>query len=105
MNNFMTFCYETFLFEHQNRMNRLFHYVGVYLSLSVIPVAAYISNPFFLLAYLPLHAIPGLLGHFFFEKNDEVGDLRINRKDYPIYWFIAANNLMAFHLLFRKFKI
>lgn len=105
MCKFLTFYYETFLFEHQNRSNRYFHYFGVYLSLCVIPVCIHFSNPFVLLAYLPIHGVPGLLGHYLFEKNKDVGDLRVNRKDYPIYWFIAANNLMAFQALVGKLKI
>lgn len=105
MNNFMKFYYESFLFEHQRRANRMFHYFGVYLSLCVIPVAVYFLNPLILLAYLPLHGVPGLIGHYFFEQDKKVGNLRVTRKDYPIYWFIAANNLMAFQALVGKLKV
>jgi hypothetical protein len=105
MKDFIQFYNETFLHEHRRPINRMFHYIGVYLSLSVIPLAVYFSNPFLLLAYLPLHGVPGLIGHYFFEKNNKVGDLRINRKDYPIFWFIAANNLMAFQAISGRLKV
>jgi len=105
MSEFKKFYEETFLFEHQNRFNRYFHYLGVYLSLMVFPLALYLSNAFILLAYLPVHGIPGLVGHYLFERNNAVGNVRVDRKDYPISWFILANNWMAAQSLFGKLKI
>ncbi len=105
MNNFLQFYRNTFLLEHKNRLNRLFHYFGVYLSLALFPLSLYFMNGFILIAYLPLHGLPGLIGHYFFERSHQVGNVRITRKDYPIYWFIIANNLMAFQALTGQLKI
>jgi hypothetical protein len=105
MSEFKKFYEEVFLLEHQSRLNRYLHYLGVYLSFMVIPLAIYFSNIFLLLAYLPVHVIPGLLGHYLFERNSTIGNIRIDRRDFPIFWFILANILMAAQGLVGKLKI
>lgn len=102
MEKFRQFYKSTFLPEHSSLANRLLHYLGVYFGLAVISASVIYSNGWLLLAFLPAHVLPGLLGHYFFEQSKNVGHLRVNRKDYPIYWFLAANHLMAFTFPFHR---
>jgi hypothetical protein len=102
MKKFRQFYEGTFLPEHSKAANRLFHYLGVYLGLAVIITSIIYSNWWLLGAFLPAHVLPGLAGHYFFEQSEEVGNLRVNRRDFPIYWFLAANHLMAFTFPFHK---
>jgi hypothetical protein len=102
MEKFRQFYNNIFLPEHSRLANRFLHYLGVYLGLAVISASVIYSNGWLLLAFLPAHVLPGLLGHYFFEQSKTVGHLRVNRNDYPIYWFLAANHLMAFTFPFRR---
>jgi hypothetical protein len=102
MEKFTQFYNGTFLPEHSRLANRLLHYLGVYLGLAVVTASVIYSNGWLLLAFLPAHVLPGLIGHYFFERSESVGNLRVNRKDYPIYWFLAANHLMAFTFPFHQ---
>ena len=61
-------------------------------SLSVIPIWSILAFPI-------VHAAPGLVGHRLFDRDEELGDLRITRTDYPLWWFIIANHLLTFDVL------
>jgi hypothetical protein len=51
------------------------------------------------LLFPAVHAIPGLIGHRLFERNEAIGDLRVSRKDYSLWWFIRANHQMTLQML------
>jgi hypothetical protein len=51
----------------------------------------------------PARAAPGLIGHRLFDRDAEVGDLRITRSDYPLWWFIRANHRMTLDVILRVF--
>jgi hypothetical protein len=102
MEKFWQFYNSTFLPEHSNVANRLLHYLGVYLGLAAVTASVIYLNGWLLLAFLPAHVLPGLIGHYLFERSESVGNLRVNRKDFPIYWFLVANHFMAFTFPFRQ---
>lgn len=102
--NFMSFYERVFLDEHQHPGNRALHVLGVLAGLATL-VCAVGPGPWWLvLLFPPIHAAPGLLGHRLFERQAGVGDLRVTRTDYPLWWFIAANHLLALSLLRRTWS-
>ena len=94
---FNHFYAHTFLPEHQHPATVALHHLGVVLGLVSLVAAALAASKWSWLALLfPLvHAAPGLIAHRLFERNAVVGDVRITRKDYPLWWFILANHRMA----------
>lgn len=115
--------YEThFLREHRHPANVALHVLGTLASVAYIPLAgrwllerctpAGLSAtvgarglPWWaaaagLVALYPLvHAGPGLLGHYLFEPNAAVGNLRVLRKDFPGLYFLLGNHVMALNIL------
>jgi hypothetical protein len=57
------------------------------------------------LLYPVVHAAPGLIGHRLFERNAEVGDVRLDRTDHPLWWFIIGNHLMFLDVLFGGVRL
>jgi hypothetical protein len=100
---FREFYQSVFLDEHKHLGTVVLHVLG-----TVAGLALLISVPFGLSAWWALlfplvHAAPGLLGHRLFERNADVGDVRVTRKDYSSLWFIAANHWMTWDLLTKGF--
>ena len=98
---FADFYQRHFLPEHQVPANRWLHALGVWFSLLLFPLAAFLAQPWLLLAYPFTLALPGLLGHRLFESNAAVGHLRVTRQDAPKRWFWWANYVLAWDLLRR----
>lgn len=96
----MGFYRNTFRPEHQHPANILLHVFGVAASAALIVFAVYSGEWAWGLLYPVVHAAPGLIGHRLFERNAEVGDIRLDRTDHPLWWFIIANHLMVVDLLF-----
>jgi hypothetical protein len=97
---FDQFYAEVYREEHQNPVNIALHAGGTALSLMLLAAAAAgLISPWWVLAYPLVHVGPGLIGHRLFERNPEVGDTRLGRTDFPLYWFIAANHRLTFRLL------
>jgi hypothetical protein len=96
---FNHFYRTTFLTEHRHPMNVALHCVGVLGGLAFL--AGALLSPWRWAALLaPLvHAAPGLLGHRWFERSEAVGDLRVTRRDFPLWWFLVANHLLAWDVL------
>jgi hypothetical protein len=46
-----------------------------------------------------VHVLPGLLGHRLFDRDKTIGDVRLTRTDYPLWWFLIANHIMAARVL------
>lgn len=97
---FMSFYRHTFIPEHQHPANILLHVVGVAASAALIVFAVYSGEWAWGLLYPVVHAVPGLIGHRLFERNAEVGDIRLDRTDHPLWWFIIGNHLMFLDVLF-----
>jgi hypothetical protein len=92
---FSQFYSEVFRDEHHHPVNIALHILGVVAGLCLL-IAAFTVLPLWsALAFPVVHAVPGLIGHRLFERNEAVGDMRLSRKDYPLYWFIIANHRMA----------
>jgi hypothetical protein len=92
---FSRFYNNQFTAEHQNSLNIFMHVFGTVGS-AVFLIWALTSTYWWLaLLYPAVHALPGLLGHRLFEKSPELGNLRINRTDFPLWWFIIANHILT----------
>ncbi len=101
--SFRAFYEEIFLAEHRHAGNRALHVIGVAAGLAIL-ACAFFSGPLWIALLFPVvHALPGLLGHRLFERQEEVGDLRVTRRDYPLWWFIVANHRMALALLWQAY--
>ncbi len=102
--SFDNFYSTVFLDEHRHPANAGLHVFGVIAS--AVAVATALLAPgawkFAALLYPVIHAAPGLLGHRLFERNEEVGDVRVTRKDHPVWWFIVANHRMTADLLLGR---
>lgn len=97
---FMGFYRNTFIPEHQHPANILLHVFGVAASAALVVFAVYSGQWAWALLYPVVHAAPGLIGHRLFERNAEVGDVRLDRTDHPLWWFIIGNHLMFLDVLF-----
>ena len=102
--SFGPFYRQVFLREHTHPVNVALHIGGTIAGLAFVlavltlPLAWYPA----LLLFPIINAAPGLLGHRLFERNVVVGDARWQRRDYPLWWFIAANHRLTFERLLRK---
>lgn len=97
---FATFYRDHYLAEHSTTANIAFHMAGTVAALALlVAVFAGTISPWWALAFPIVHVVPGLIGHRFFERNADVGDIRITRSDFPGYWFMIANHLLLFRLL------
>jgi hypothetical protein len=89
--------------DHQHPANLALHALGTIAGLALLAAAALSAiSPWWALAFPVVHAVPGLLGHRLFDRNAEVGDLRVLRGDYRGLWFIAANHIMTAGLLLGR---
>ncbi len=98
---FADFYRDHYLAEHQRPVNVALHMAGTVGGLGYVAwVLA--AAPLYWLALFPVvHALPGLLGHSVFERNPTVGDARLLRRDFALWWFIAANHLLLWRLIRR----
>lgn len=104
LSSFDAFYSTVFLDEHRHPVNAALHVFGAIVS--TVAVGAALLAPgawkFTALLYPVIHAAPGLLGHRLFERNVEVGDIRVTRKDHPAWWFILGNYRMTADLLLGR---
>jgi hypothetical protein len=97
--------YETaYRADHQHPANLALHMAGTAAGIAVVVAALTVVSPWWLLAAPVAHGAPGLIGHRLFDRNPEVGDLRIVRAKYPAHWFIAANHLMTVAVLTGRWR-
>lgn len=85
--------------DHRHPANLALHIVGVLLGLALVIASLTIWPWWTVLGFPVVHAAPGLVGHRLFDRNEAVGDLRVTRGDYPLWWFILANHRMAAEVL------
>ncbi len=85
--------------DHSHPVNLALHVVGVCAGLGVIAASFTVWPWWTVLGFPVAHVLPGLVGHRLFERNEDVGDARLTRTDFPIWWFLIANHLMAARVL------
>lgn len=102
--SFKTFYNEVFLPEHSRPANIAAHMSGTILGLAWLVICVAFIPLYWALLFPAVHAIPGLIGHRFFERNPTVGDLRFTRKDFPNVWFIIANHRMTAEVLLGRYR-
>jgi hypothetical protein len=95
---FWTFYKDHFLAEHTHPINRGLHVFGTLLGTVFVPFALFSSAPWMIIFYPAVHAMPGLIGHRLFERNAQVGDVRVLRKDFSPLWFIVGNHVLTYEL-------
>lgn len=82
--------------DHRHPANLALHAAGTIAGVVLLVAAATGAiSWWWALAFPIVHAAPGLLGHRLFDRNAELGDLRVLHGNYPGYWFIAANHIMT----------
>jgi hypothetical protein len=96
---FWAFYHGAYHQEHQMWANRALHIIGTLAGLALLVACVTIIPIWWALAFPAVHAVPGLIGHRLFERNRELGDVRVLRSDYPNIWFIAANHIMTWDAL------
>jgi hypothetical protein len=80
----------------------LTHVLGTLLGIFWL-LACFASGHYFWLLLFPLvHAAPGLIGHRLAERNEAVGDIRVTRKDFPLWWFIRANHQLTLSVILKR---
>ena len=92
---FTAFYRDHFLPEHRHPTNIALHIAGTLAGLGLLLASATIIPLWWALAFPVVHAVPGLIGHRLFDRNEAVGDVRVLRTDFPLHWFIAANHVMT----------
>lgn len=95
--SFDEFYRHHFLPEHQHPANVALHVLATLASAAFLIAVLLLPWPWpgLALLYPIVHAAPGLIGHRLFERNAAVGDVRITRSDFPLWWFIAGNHRLT----------
>jgi hypothetical protein len=103
--NYAEFYATAYRADHQHGFNLGLHIFGTLAGLALLAAAAAMAiSPWWALAFPIVHAAPGLIGHRLFDRNDAVGDLRITRSDYPLWWFIRANHRMTWDVMTGQWR-
>ena len=97
--DFKTFYKTAYRSDHQHPANLALHIIGVFAGLGVIVASVTIWPLWAIVAFPIAHVAPGLLGHRIFDRDKELGDVRLTRTDFPLWWFLVANHLMAARVL------
>lgn len=101
--DFGSFYRDHFIPEHSHPANVALHIFGTVAGLA-LSVASMTVMPFWWVLLFPVvHVVPGLIGHRLFDRNEEVGDLRVLRKDFPLWWFLIANHMLTARFAGRLF--
>ena len=87
--------------DHQHPANVALHVIGTIAGLMLIAASFLVIPLWWALTFPVVHAVPGLIGHRLYDRNETIGDARITRTDYPLYWFIVANHLLTAHVFGR----
>jgi hypothetical protein len=96
---FTEFYRTTYRADHRHPANLLLHIIGVFAGIGVLGASLTVWPIWTALAFPVAHVAPGLIGHRLFDRNEAVGDLRLTRGDFPLWWFLVANHLMAARVL------
>ena len=85
--------------DHQHPANLALHIVGVIAGLGLIAASMMVWPWWTALGFPIVHVAPGLVGHRLFDRDEALGDVRLTRTDFPLWWFLIANHLMAARVL------
>jgi hypothetical protein len=100
--NFHRFYRGAYLSEHQHPLTIALHVFGTLAGLIWLVAMPLIGLWYLVVLFPVVHAAPGLLAHRLVERNAAVGDLRVTRQDFPVWWFIIANHRLCWDLLRGK---
>jgi hypothetical protein len=102
--NFNQFYHDHFIPEHSHPANVVLHVLGTLAGVALIIASTTIIPIWSMLLFPLVHVAPGLIGHRLFERNEAVGDARVLRTDFPLWWFLVANHRMTMRLIltFKK---
>lgn len=95
-NDFYTNAYRA---DHRHPINLALHILGVFAGLGVIGASLTVWPLWTMFGFPIAHVAPGLIGHRLFDRDDVAGDIRLTRTDFPLWWFLFANHLMAVRVL------
>ncbi len=101
--SFMEFYRGEYVADHRHPANIAAHMAGTVAGLAVLGASATVITPWWALSFPVVHAVPGLIGHRFFDRNVERGDLRVLTGKTPNWWFMIANHLMTFAVLTGRY--
>jgi hypothetical protein len=90
---FWNFYHGAYTNDHSRFPNRMLHHVGVVSGLTLLAASITIIPIWWALAFPLAHALPGLIGHRLYERNPQIGDLRVFDGTYPGIWFMIANHI------------
>jgi hypothetical protein len=102
--SFSIFYRDHFIPEHSHPINVALHVFGTLAGLGLITLSISIIPIWWMLLFPLVHVAPGLIGHRLFDRNEAVGDARVFRTDFPLWWFVVANHRMTASLLFTLKK-
>ena len=97
--SFSEFYKDHYLADHRHPANVALHIVGTLAGLGLIGLSLILIPYWWALLFPIVHAAPGLIGHRLFDRDDEVGDVRLFRTDFPLHWFIVANHILTAKVL------
>ena len=95
LGSFMQFYRGAYHDDHVTWGNRTFHIAGTVSGIALLAASFTVIPVWWALAFPVVHAVPGLIGHRLFERNAELGDVRVFRGNYPRLWFVLANHMMT----------
>jgi hypothetical protein len=90
--SFRQFYQNHYITEYRHPANVALHIFGTVGGLAFVAWALASPMPWLAILTPIMHAAPGLAGHRLFERSAAVGDVRVSRKDFPVWWFIVANH-------------
>ena len=93
--NFNSFYRDHFIPEHTHPGNIALHVFGTLAGLALIAASFTIIPSWWALLFPLVHVGPGLIGHRLFDRNEAVGDMRVLRRDFPLWWFVLGNHRMT----------
>lgn len=99
--DFDSFYRDHFSPEHSHPANVALHIVGTLAGLMLLVASVTIIPLWWALTFPIVHVAPGLIGHRLFDRNEAVGDVRVLRKDFPLWWFVLGNHRMTARFFMR----
>jgi hypothetical protein len=98
--NFRVFYRGDYAADHRHPVNLALHAFGTITGIALLAATALGTiTAWWALAFPIVHVGPGLIGHRFFDRDEAIGDIRLLRTDYPLWWFLIANHIMTAGLL------
>jgi hypothetical protein len=78
------------------------HVLGVIGGIALLAYALLSARWYLALLWPVVHTVPGLIGHRLVERSEAVGDARITRTDFPLWWFIVGNHRLTIELFLGR---